>query len=131
MIKPLVLIVEDDESLGKLYKRMIEILGGDVELIHNGNAGIERVRNQAARIFDILIIDLHLPGVSGQEILQYTNSDLRYSSVLSLIITADELLGKELDKTNLADAVLIKPVSLETYESFIKKVVAELETSTA
>ncbi len=60
-----ILIVEDEESIAELEKDYLELSGFEVETEKDGNAGLERA---LAEDFDLLILDLMLPGVDGFEI---------------------------------------------------------------
>ena len=60
-----ILIVEDEESIAELEKDYPELSGFEVETEKDGKAGLERV---LAEKYDLLILDLMLPGVDGFEI---------------------------------------------------------------
>ena len=60
-----ILIVEDEESIAELEKDYLELSGFEVETEKDGKAGLERV---LAEKYDLLILDLMLPGVDGFEI---------------------------------------------------------------
>ena len=60
-----ILIVEDEESIAELEKDYLELSGFEVETARDGNAGLEKAMSEK---FDLLILDLMLPGVDGFEI---------------------------------------------------------------
>lgn len=60
-----ILIVEDEESIADLEKDYLELSGFEVEVANDGQVGLERALNDE---FDLLILDLMLPGVDGFEI---------------------------------------------------------------
>lgn len=60
-----ILIVEDEESIAELEKDYLELSGFEVEMENNGETGLERA---LAEEFDLLILDLMLPGADGFEI---------------------------------------------------------------
>ncbi len=60
-----ILIVEDEESIAELEKDYLELSGFEVETEKDGNLGLERA---LADDFDLLILDLMLPGADGFEI---------------------------------------------------------------
>ena len=60
-----ILIVEDEESIAELEKDYLELSGFEVETERDGNSGLERA---LADDFDLLILDLMLPGADGFEI---------------------------------------------------------------
>lgn len=60
-----VLIVEDDELIAELERDYLEAGGFEVELIFDGNEGLNRAM---AGGWDALILDVMLPGKSGFEV---------------------------------------------------------------
>ena len=61
-----VLVVDDDDTLRETVAHYLESFGFDVTRESRGEKAVERVRR---RSFDILVIDLYLPGSSGMDIL--------------------------------------------------------------
>ena len=59
------LIIEDETSIAELEKDYLELSGFEVELEEQGDVGLERALNED---FDLLILDLMLPGMDGFEI---------------------------------------------------------------
>lgn len=62
-----VLLVEDDGTLRALYTDFLETKGFAVDHAVEGNEGYEKVRQGG---YDIVLVDILLPGLSGQEILK-------------------------------------------------------------
>ena len=60
-----ILIVEDEEAIAELEKDYLELSGFGVEIENNGETGLKRALEEE---FDLLILDLMLPGVDGFEI---------------------------------------------------------------
>lgn len=60
-----ILIIEDEVSIAELEKDYLELSGFEVELEADGSRGLERALNED---FDLLILDLMLPGMDGFEI---------------------------------------------------------------
>lgn len=60
-----ILIVEDEESIAELEKDYLELSGFQVETEKQGDVGLKRAMEEE---FDLLILDLMLPGVDGFEI---------------------------------------------------------------
>ena len=59
-----ILIIEDETSIAELEKDYLELSGFEVELEEQGDVGLERALNED---FDLLILDLMLPGMDGFE----------------------------------------------------------------
>ncbi|MCI8861189.1 MAG: response regulator transcription factor [Lachnospiraceae bacterium] len=60
-----ILIIEDEESIADLEKDYLELSGFEVDIEGEGPAGLERALNED---FQLVILDLMLPGVDGFEI---------------------------------------------------------------
>ncbi len=60
-----ILIVEDEEAIAELERDYLEISGFDVEIENDGAKGLEKTLQEE---FDLLILDLMLPGMDGFEI---------------------------------------------------------------
>ena len=60
-----ILIIEDEESIAELEKDYLELSGFEVEIENQGDTGLKRGLEED---FDLLILDLMLPGVDGFEI---------------------------------------------------------------
>ncbi len=60
-----ILIVEDEESIAELEKDYLELSGFQVETEKQGDTGLKRALEEE---FDLVILDLMLPGVDGFEI---------------------------------------------------------------
>lgn len=104
-----ILIVDDEKDLVELVSYNLKKEGFLVEPSYDGEDTLKRLKNQH---FDLLILDLMLPGMDGLEILRIIRSDSRLSSLPVLILTAkgeefDRVLGLELG----SDDYVTKPFS--------------------
>ncbi len=61
-----VLIVEDDRFIGEMYVRSMQKAGYDVDWMIDGHDGLVAARN---KVYDLLILDIMLPEMRGNEIL--------------------------------------------------------------
>ena len=60
-----ILIIEDEESIAELEKDYLELSGFEVDMEHSGDTGLDKaLKNE----FDLIILDLMLPGMDGFEI---------------------------------------------------------------
>ena len=108
MAKRRAVLIEDDlllgESLGEVLKLELDI---EAELITNGQLAVERLRGDAV---DIVFLDLHLPLVSGMDILDYIRATPRWADTIVIVVTADIVGANEAKKK--ADIVLVKPIEI-------------------
>ena len=65
--KKRVLLVEDDGTLRTLYTDLLGSQGLEVEHAVEGNEGLEKAREGG---YDLILLDILLPGLQGQEILE-------------------------------------------------------------
>lgn len=106
MTKPLALIIEDDENLAFIFTLALQGAEFETETILDGRVALERLAEITP---DVVVLDLHLPHVSGQEILQRIRTDERLAETRVMLATADALRGQALDAES--DLVLLKPIS--------------------
>jgi EAL domain-containing protein (putative c-di-GMP-specific phosphodiesterase class I) len=66
-VRPRVLIVDDDEAVGRAHARALVRRGYVVEQATSGNAALAFIREAA---FDAIVTDVEMPGMSGVELLQ-------------------------------------------------------------
>lgn len=104
------LLIDDDIKLAKLVSEYLRREGIDIEAAHDGENGLQRAQNGQ---FDILILDVMLPGIGGFEVLRRlraSNESAAHLPVLMLsarVEEVDRVLGLELG----ADDYLSKPFS--------------------
>ena len=86
---PRVLLIDDDLKLCRLIASYLQPLGYSVEAEHTGLSGLRRLQSD---LFDVVLLDVMLPGLGGFEVLR----ELRKTShVPVLMLTA---LGEEADR---------------------------------
>ncbi|MCX8182541.1 MAG: response regulator [Candidatus Methanomethyliaceae archaeon] len=105
-----ILIVEDEKELVESMKALLEAKGYSVEIASNGKEAEERIQN---RNYDIAIIDLFLPDVSGIELLKKFDPR-QFPRTRKIILTGHASLEIAIQALNFgADAYITKPVSPE------------------
>lgn len=103
---PSALIIEDDESLATIFAEALNTIDFKTEIIRDGGLAITRLTTTEP---DVVILDLHLPNVSGKDILHHIQTDHRLQATRVMIVTADAALVDSLQDE--ADLALLKPVS--------------------
>jgi CheY-like chemotaxis protein len=100
------LVVEDDEDLVTIFSQALKKAGFVTDICRSGGEALEKL---ASIVPQMIVLDLHLPGISGVDVLNHIRADDRFEKTRVIVTTADPLLADTLrDKT---DIVLIKPVS--------------------
>lgn len=109
MTDPAILLVEDDTDNREALAHNLRGAGFDVVGTGTGELGLEAAREKS---FDLVILDLMLPGLNGMEVCKELRSRSRTQSVPIIMLTArgaddDVIGGLEIG----ADDYLTKPVS--------------------
>ena len=103
-----ILIVEDDLSLAGFLSHELQAQSFGVEVVHDAEAALQIF--EAGRQFDLLILDLNLPGVDGIELLQQVRPSR--PRLPMLVLTARSSVQEKVQAFhNGADDCLVKPFS--------------------
>ena len=105
MSLPLAFVIEDDELIAKIFSAAVEEAQYETVIIRNG---IEALEVLSSRIPDLVVLDLHLPGISGINILREIRNDIRLKNTRVLIVSADATQTEYLRVQS--DQILVKPV---------------------
>jgi CheY-like chemotaxis protein len=105
MKMPLAFVIEDDEVIAKIFSTAVKEADYETVVIRDGIEAMERLKHE---IPDLVVLDLHLPGISGINILREIRSDPRFIQTKVLIASADTTQSEFLRVY--ADKVLIKPI---------------------
>lgn len=111
----LIAIVDDDEGVCKALKRLIIALGMDATTFSSGNSFLDSLPTQRP---DCVLLDLHMPGLTGEEVLRaltaagwdlpvivITGQDRPADRELSMALGANAYLAKPLGPTDLRVAL--------------------------
>jgi two-component system OmpR family response regulator len=109
----LILLVEDDPALSASLKQGLEQMGFSVELSQDG---AEADAILSLRTFDLVVLDLGLPGMSGMEVLRRFRK--RGAATPVLILTARDALQDRVAGLKAgADDYVLKPFDFEELEA--------------
>ncbi len=104
-----VLVIEDDPTVGAFVRRGLEEQRYRVELVSDGEEG-ERVA--ASESFDVVILDMRLPGKSGLEVLRSLRA--RGFETPVLVLTAQDAVDAKVQTLRAgADDYVTKPFAFE------------------
>ena len=103
----LALIIEDDEDLASIFAEALRGVGYEVEHVADGKLAQERLKGESIPF--IVLLDMHLPHVSGGDLLTFIKQDDRFEKTTIILTTADARMGDMY--RDQADFVMIKPIS--------------------
>lgn len=119
-----ILIVEDEEKMRLGLKDNLEFEGYRVSMAATGPSGLEKLRNEH---FDLVLLDLMLPGLSGFDVCRQARQNGFIHPILILTAKGEEIdkvMGLELG----ADDYITKPFSLRELLSRIKANLRRVES---
>jgi two-component system alkaline phosphatase synthesis response regulator PhoP len=117
--KASILLVEDEENLHEALKLNLELEGYEITSCYNGTDALKAIQNE---YFDLIILDIMLPGIDGIHITE--NIRVQQNEVPILILSAkntgaDRVLGLKKG----ADDYLTKPFNLEELLLRVEKLI--------
>src|SRR5215470_3448297 len=113
-----VLVIEDDKRIANILKKGLLEDGHQVELSHRGDEGRDLVTSDH---FDVVVLDIMLPGVDGFSILKHARTAKR--SIPILMLTAKDSMIDVVQGLDLgADDYLTKPFQLEVFLARVRAV---------
>ena len=129
--KKRILIVEDDEDIGMVEEAYLEAAGFDTFIVSDGTKVSALLQKES---FDLVLLDLMLPGKSGYEvcreirdmvdipILMVTARTESIDKILGLGMGADDYIGKPFDPTELVARVL---ANIRQHDRLLRKLPEE------
>lgn len=118
-----VLIVEDDRDIAHLLELHLRDLCSDVVQVYDGGAGLAEAQRQH---FDLIILDLTLPGMDGLDVCRRLRTQQTYTPILMLTARsseADRVLGLDVG----ADDYLSKPFGVLELVARVKAIFRRME----
>lgn len=100
------LIIEDNPELNTLFRQALEDAGFETDGILDGQEAETYLKTANP---DVILLDLHLPQVSGADLLTQIRQDSRLKETFIIVASADGTWSKIISEK--ADIVLNKPVS--------------------
>lgn len=102
---PTAFIIEDDEIIAQIFSTAVREAQYETVVIRDGIQAMEKLKSEVP---DLILLDLHLPGISGINILREIRRDERLANAKVLIVSADTTQSEFLRMQ--ADQVLVKPI---------------------
>jgi len=120
-----IIIVEDDKDISSFIAYNLSKEGFMVEQVFDGVSVMQRIKEE---VFNIVILDIMLPGRDGFDICRQIKEDPRYFKSFIVVVSAkcheqDKLYAHLLG----ADCYLTKPFSLVSLLNAVKEISASLD----
>ncbi len=110
-----ILVIDDEVAILNMLKLKLSRLGFMVDTADTGEEGLKKINSNK---YVLVLTDIKMPGVSGNQILNYVK-DEKKSSIPVVGMSGTPWL---LDQTNF-DAVLLKPCSLKETEEVVCRLI--------
>ena len=114
--KPLAYIIEDNKDTVTIFRGALEMAQYQVEVAYDGAVAREYL---AEYVPDLIILDLHIPNVSGDVLLQQIRSDERLKDTRVFLATADANMAAQL--RDQAELVLLKPIGFSQLKELAQR----------
>ena len=112
-----ILIVDDDESIGKVLATILEDEGYTVDIAENGEKAIKKSEEE---FYNLALIDIRLPDMEGIELL--TRMKDTTPKMRKIIITGYPSIQNAIEAVNRgADAYIVKPFDMDKVLATIKE----------
>lgn len=122
-----ILVIEDDEAIVELLSIHLRDLDCEITAATNGHQGLAAAVNTR---FDLIILDIMLPGLNGMEVCRKIRQNDRQTPILMLTARSEEIdkvMGLEMG----ADDYLTKPFSIREFIARVKVIFRRSEDSVA
>ena len=115
---PKILLVEDDKELSKIMQLELKHEGFEVYPVYDGRQALDEVSaKQQTEPYDLMLLDVMLPKVSGLEVLRKLRAQAETANQKSLPIILVTARGETIDKVDGlnsgADDYIAKPFKIE------------------
>ena len=112
-----ILIIEDNPLNMKLFRDLLRAQGYQVLEARDGLAGLDLARAESP---DLILLDIHLPDVSGLDVAVKLKADRRTRDIPILVVTASLLPEAEQSALSSGcDGFLRKPIAISEFRATI------------
>ncbi len=114
-----ILIVDDNEDVVTTYRVVLERMGYEVGVARDGKECLEKIESDRP---DMVLLDVLLPGLSGNEVCRLIKETARTSDIPVVAITASVAADTREKMSEVgADAFLLKPIEVSDLNRVVKK----------
>ncbi|MCL4876497.1 MAG: response regulator [Anaerolineae bacterium] len=118
-----VLIVEDNPELSSVFSDLLTDNQFEVRVAMNGLEAVDTLDDFSP---DIILLDVHMPILSGLEVLTYTRENPALDHTRIIMMTGDFRI-EQMPEARLVDRFLVKPVHLADVLTLTRQLASEIE----
>jgi two-component system response regulator PilR (NtrC family) len=119
-----ILVVEDEKSMRDLLALMLSKEGHDIETAESGLRAQERISDGG--VFDLVISDISMPGMSGLELLRFSKRSAPETAVI--LMTAYSSKDTAIEALNEGAAFYVeKPFDLDEMKVVVRKTIEQMQ----
>lgn len=116
-----ILVCDDDYGITEVIKIVLEEKGYDVVVHSTGERITEVIKKEKP---DLILIDLWIPGMSGDEVTRWLKNDKKLKHTPIIIVSANQDTAKAAVNSG-ADAFINKPFDIMELEATVAKYLAK------
>ncbi len=115
--KPSALIIDNNWYNRDIFRMALENAEYAITEAEDGQKGLAIL---AERTFDLLVLDLQMPGIDGHQVLRTIREQERHQRMRVVVVTANPHMAT--DKVDdLADHVMLKPIDVVSFAQFTQR----------
>jgi two-component system, response regulator len=120
---PKIAIIEDDQAISQMYRFKFEAEGYDVQTAENGKLGLELAENMKP---DIILLDLMMPEMSGDEMLEKLRATAWGGTVKVIILTnvGEQEIPEKIKELGVSGVILKANMTPRQVADLVKKQLA-------
>ena len=122
-----ILIVEDNKINQMITKKILSKMNLQCDIVDNGEAAVEKVKQNN---YNIVLMDIHMPGISGLEATKIIRTFDKELTIFALTAVTLEDKMHEFDEAGFDD-IISKPFKQEDFEKKLYEVLADGQKSIA
>ncbi|WAC03651.1 ATP-binding protein [Lacinutrix neustonica] len=107
-----ILVVEDNKINQMITKKILNKMNLNCEVVDNGESAVEKVKNGH---YDVVLMDIHMPGISGIEATRQIRTFDKKLNIFALTAVTIEDKMQEFDEAGFTD-IISKPFKQEDFE---------------
>lgn len=120
-----ILLVEDNRGDVLLTRKALQSaqIENRLSVAESGEAALERLRDDAQALPDLILLDLNLPRMSGRDVLGQVKADARLRHI-PVIILSSSAAEQDIARSYAlhANAYVVKPVDLDSFRAAISTI---------